>query len=104
MTEHLPPGIGERLRSLRVHGQLSLREVEQRSLHFVQERGDLSFQVSASWLDRLEREKHELTVNKVIVLADMYNLPLIKLFAPYTREMPKPCQSGNVPVRTRPCC
>jgi transcriptional regulator with XRE-family HTH domain len=75
MTEHMPQGIGERLRSLRLQGHLSLREVEERSLRFVQESGDRSFQVSASWLDRLEREKHDLTVNKLIVLADIYNLP-----------------------------
>jgi transcriptional regulator with XRE-family HTH domain len=74
MTEHMPHGIGERLRSLRLEGHLSLREVEQRSLRFVRGRGDPSFQVSAGWLDRLEREKHDLTVNKLIVLAHIYNL------------------------------
>jgi transcriptional regulator with XRE-family HTH domain len=77
MTER--QGIGERLRSLRLQGQLSLREVEQRSLRFVQERGNKSFQVSASWLNRLEREEHELTVNKLIVLADIYNLSIERL-------------------------
>ena len=68
-------GIGPRLRTIRQQWQLSLREVEQRSLRFAQERGNQSYQVSASWLDRLEREEHELTVNKLIVLADIYNLP-----------------------------
>jgi transcriptional regulator with XRE-family HTH domain len=68
-------GIGPRLRTIRQQWQLSLREVEERSLRFAQERGNQSFQVSASWLDRLEREEHELTVNKLIVLADIYNLP-----------------------------
>jgi transcriptional regulator with XRE-family HTH domain len=68
-------GIGARLRTIRRQWQLSLREVEERSLRFAQERGNQSYQVSASWLDRLEREEHELTVNKLIALADIYNVP-----------------------------
>jgi hypothetical protein len=70
----LAKGIGLILRAVRQQWQLSLREVEERSLRFAQERGNLSYQVSASWLDRLEREEHELTVKKLIVLADIYNL------------------------------
>jgi len=75
----LMAGIGGRLRTIRRQWQLSLREVEQRSLRFAQERGNQSYQVSASWLDRLEREEHELTVNKLITLADIYNLPTDQL-------------------------
>jgi hypothetical protein len=59
--------------------QLSLREVEERCLRFAQEKGNESYQISASWLDRLEREEHDLTVNKLIVLAEIYNLPLEQL-------------------------
>ena len=72
-------GIGARLRTIRRQWQLSLREVEERSLRFAQERGNQSYQVSASWLDRLEREEHELTVNKLIALADIYNVPTEQL-------------------------
>jgi transcriptional regulator with XRE-family HTH domain len=72
-------GIGAKLRSIRQQWQLSLREVEERSLRFAQERSNLSFKLSASWLNRLEREAHELTVNKLIVLADIYNLPTEQL-------------------------
>src|SRR5277367_5348662 len=72
-------GIGARLRTIRRQWQLSLREVEERSLRFAQERGSQSYQVSASWLDRLEREEHELTVNKLIALASIYNLPTEQL-------------------------
>src|SRR5580698_11433467 len=72
-------GIGLRLRAIRQQWQLSLREVEERSLRFAQERGSQSYQVSASWLDRLEREEHELTVNKLIALAEIYNLPTDQL-------------------------
>jgi transcriptional regulator with XRE-family HTH domain len=71
----LAKGIGQLLRAVRQQWKLSLREVEERSLRFAQERGNPAFQVSASWLDRLEREEHELTVNKLIVLASVYNLP-----------------------------
>jgi transcriptional regulator with XRE-family HTH domain len=68
-------GIGEILRTVRQQSRLSLREVEERSLRFAEEKGNRSYQISASWLDRLEREQHELTTNKLIVLADIYNLP-----------------------------
>jgi transcriptional regulator with XRE-family HTH domain len=66
--------IGVRLRAIRLQRQLTLREVEERSLRCAQEWGKQSYQISASWLDRVEREEHELTVNKLIVLADIYNL------------------------------
>jgi hypothetical protein len=39
MTNHLPQGIGVQLRSIRLQGHLSLREVEERSLRFAQEKG-----------------------------------------------------------------
>jgi transcriptional regulator with XRE-family HTH domain len=72
-------GIGARLRTIRHQWQLSLREVEERSLRFAQERGNLAYKVSASWLNRLEREAHELTVNKLIALAQIYSLPTEQL-------------------------
>src|SRR5580692_6584556 len=72
-------GIGSRLRAVRQQWRLSLREVERRSLRFAQERRNQSYQVSASWLNRLEREEHELSVNKLIVLADIYNLSIERL-------------------------
>jgi transcriptional regulator with XRE-family HTH domain len=71
--------IGSRLRAIRNQRQLSLREVEERSLLFAQQRGDRSYQVSASWLDRLEREQHELTVNRLVSLAEIYSLPVEQL-------------------------
>jgi hypothetical protein len=71
----LAKGIGLLLRALHQQWRLSLREVEERSLRFAQELGDQSYQISASWLDRLEREGHDLTANKLFVLAAIYNLP-----------------------------
>src|ERR1700727_2115211 len=66
--------IGARLRTIRQQWQLSLREVEKRSLRLAQEKGNQSYQVSASWLDRLEREEHELSVSKLMALAEIYNV------------------------------
>ena len=83
-------GIGLRLRTIRQQWQLSLREVEERSLRFAQERGSQSYQVSASWLNRLEREEHELTVDKLIVLADIYNLPTEQLLKSIFPGEPRP--------------
>jgi transcriptional regulator with XRE-family HTH domain len=71
--------IGARLRGIRQHLRLSLREVERRSRRIAEERGDSSYQVSASWLDRLERSEHELTVNKLLALAEIYNIPIDQL-------------------------
>jgi hypothetical protein len=56
-----------------------LREVEERSLRIARERRDTSYQVSASWLDGLERNEHEVTVNKMVALAEIYNIPTDQL-------------------------
>jgi transcriptional regulator with XRE-family HTH domain len=82
--------IGVRLRTIRRHRQLSLREVEERSLRVAQERGDQACRISASWLDRLEREKHELTVNKLIVLAGIYDVPPEQLLPSVNPGNPQP--------------
>ena len=74
---------------IRQQWQLLLRDVEE-SLHFAKERGNLSFKVSASWLNRLEREAHELTVNKLIALAEIYNLPTEQLLRPISPPDPQP--------------
>jgi transcriptional regulator with XRE-family HTH domain len=83
-------GIGGRLRAIRQRWQLSLREVEERSLRFAQECGSQSHQISASWLVRLEREEHELTVSKLISLANIYNIPAEELFQSIYPESPQP--------------
>jgi transcriptional regulator with XRE-family HTH domain len=83
-------GIGAKLRMIRRHWQLSLREVEERSLRIAEERGNLSYKISASWLDRLEREAHELTVNKLIALAEVYSLPIEQLLRSICSGDPQP--------------
>ena len=62
------------LRALRQQRKLTLREVEERSHIFAQERGDNSYRISTSWLGRLEREQRGLSVNKLIALAHIYNV------------------------------
>ena len=97
-------GIGVRLRTIRQQWQLSLREVEERSLRFAQERGSQSYQVSASWLDRLEREQHELTVNKLIALAGIYNVTTEQLLrSMYPEDAPAHVPQGTFLSRTPRC-
>jgi transcriptional regulator with XRE-family HTH domain len=67
-----------------------LREVEERSLRFAQEQADLSYQVSASWLAHLESKDHELTVNKLIALANIYNIPAEELLRSIYPRSPQP--------------
>jgi transcriptional regulator with XRE-family HTH domain len=72
-------GIGGRLRAIRQQWGLSLREVERRSRSIARERRDSSFELSASWLARLESDGHELTVNTLIALAEIYSIPIDQL-------------------------
>jgi transcriptional regulator with XRE-family HTH domain len=74
-------GIGARLRTIRHQWQLSLREVEERSLRLATEHSNQAYQVSAGWLDRLEREEHELSVNKLLALSEIYNVPIQNLLS-----------------------
>jgi hypothetical protein len=67
-------GVGARLRTIRSQWGLSLLEVEERSLRLAQEWGSPSYQISASWLGRVEREDHELSATKVLVLGAIYNI------------------------------
>src|ERR1700753_2549630 len=67
-------GIGSKLRETRQKWRLTLREVESRSLQLAQHWGNPSYSISASWLDRVERENRELSATKLIVLAVIYGL------------------------------
>jgi transcriptional regulator with XRE-family HTH domain len=91
-------GIGARLRTIRRQWQLSLREVEKRSLHLAQEKGNQSYQVSASWLNRLEREEHELSVSKLMALAEIYNVStgqLLRCIDPGSGQNPRQLSPEN---------
>jgi transcriptional regulator with XRE-family HTH domain len=65
---------GGTLRAIRLQRKLSLRDVEERCSTFAHERGDNSYRISASWLGRLEKKPHGLTVNKLIVLSHIYDV------------------------------
>jgi transcriptional regulator with XRE-family HTH domain len=91
-------GVGTKLREIRQQLRLSLREVEEHSRRVAQERGNSSYQVSASWLDRLERSEHEFTVNKLLALAEIYNFPidqLLRTLYPRSAETQNPDQLSS---------
>jgi transcriptional regulator with XRE-family HTH domain len=67
-------GIGAGLLTIRHQWQHSLLEVEKRTRCLAQEKGNQSYHVSASWLHRLEREDHKLSVSKLMALAEIYNV------------------------------
>ncbi len=67
-------GIGSQLRAARTRWGLTLREVEERTLRLAQQWGNPAYRISASWLDRVERENRGLSATKLIVLAVVYGL------------------------------
>ena len=89
-------GIGQKLREIRQKRGLSLREVERRSLRLAKDWGYPSYRISASWLDRVEREDHRLAAAKLIVLAVIYSMPPEELFALCVRENDDPFQFDHV--------
>ncbi|MGC2164305.1 MAG: XRE family transcriptional regulator [Silvibacterium sp.] len=78
--------IGIKLRAIRQKCGFTLREVENRSLRISEHWGDPSYRVSASWLDRVERENRTLSGTKLIVLGAIYSLSSEELLALYTRD------------------
>jgi transcriptional regulator with XRE-family HTH domain len=93
--------IGMRLHTIRQQWRLSLREVQKRSLRLAEEWGDQSYKVSAGWLDRLEREEHELTVNKLMALAYIYGVgpeQLLRFTHPGNAQSASPRQPFNPEV------
>jgi len=93
--------IGEKLRQVRVQWGLSLREVRERSIGLANAWGNSSYEISASWLARLERGKHEMTVPKLISLATIYSKPPEELLREYhprsmTMTLPDGFKGPNV--------
>jgi hypothetical protein len=74
-------GIGQKLRESRAKWQLTLRDVEERSAQLALQRENPSYRISASWLDRVEREDRALSATKLIVLAVIYGLTADELLA-----------------------
>lgn len=95
--------IGLRLRKVRADWGLSLRDVEERSMRLAQELGDPSYQISASWLARIEREEHELTATKLVALTSIYNLSYDQVLGSLRAEngglsISKPMNAPNATV------
>jgi transcriptional regulator with XRE-family HTH domain len=67
-------GIGGKLRATRLAWKLTLRDVEKRTTRLSEQWGDPAYRISASWLDRVERENRELSAAKLVVLASVYSL------------------------------
>ncbi len=74
-------GIGAQLRAARNRLGLTLREVEERCQQLAQQWGNAAYRISASWLDRVERENRGLSATKLIVLAYIYNLTTDQMLA-----------------------
>ncbi len=74
-------GIGQKLRDARLKWQLTLRDVEERSSQMAVQRDNPAYKISASWLDRVEREDRALAATKLIVLAVIYGLTADELLA-----------------------
>ncbi len=74
-------GIGGKLRATRLAWKLTLREVEERSVQLARQWGNPAYRISASWLDRVERENRDLSAMKLIVLASVYSLSAEQMLA-----------------------
>jgi transcriptional regulator with XRE-family HTH domain len=74
-------GIGNNLRDARLRWKLSLREVEERSSQLAAQWQNPAYRISASWLDRVEREDRGLAATKLIVLAVIYGLTAEQMIA-----------------------
>ena len=77
------------LRTIRLQRQLSLRDVEEQSFRLAQEWGSGAYQISASWLDRLERGEHQIAVKKLMALASIYSVPAEQLLRSIARVYPR---------------
>lgn len=95
-------GIGIQLRAARQRLGLTLREVEERTNHLAQQWGNRAYRISASWLDRVERENRGLSATKLIVLAFIYNLTMEQMLAlcPGVNESPAQLELVSSPNST----
>jgi transcriptional regulator with XRE-family HTH domain len=95
-------GIGIQLRAARQRLGLTLREVEERTSQLAQQWGNLAYRISASWLDRVERENRGLSATKLIVLAFIYNLTMEQMLAlcPGVNESPAQLELVSSPNST----
>jgi transcriptional regulator with XRE-family HTH domain len=95
-------GIGNQLHAARQRLGLTLREVEERTNQLGQQWGNSAYRISASWLDRVERENRGLSATKLIVLAFIYNLTMEQMLAlcPGVNESPAQLELVSSPNAT----
>jgi len=95
-------GFGGKLRATRLAWKLTLREVEERSLRLAQQWGNPAYRISASWLDRVERENRGLSATKLIVLASVYSMSAEQMLAlmPQAEAVSAPLEEVSVPNAT----
>jgi len=95
-------GIGSRLRAARLAWKLTLREVEQRTLRLAEKWGNPAYRISASWLDRVERENRGLSATKLIVLATVYSMTPEQMLGmcPPAETTFTPAEEASVPNAT----
>ncbi len=95
-------GIGIQLRAARQRLGLTLRIVEDRSNQLSQQWGNSAYRISASWLDRVERQNRGLSATKLIVLAFIYNLTMEQMLAlcPGVNESPAQLELVSSPNAT----
>jgi transcriptional regulator with XRE-family HTH domain len=77
--------VGKKLREIRLRWGLSLKEVKERSSILARIWGSTSYEISGSFLARVELGKHEMTVPKLITLSTIYSEPpelLLREFQP----------------------
>ena len=94
--------IGTQLRGARSRLRLTLREVEERSQLLSRQWGNPAYKISASWLDRVERENRGLSATKLIVLAYIFNLSTDQMLAlcPGVTESPAQLEMASSPNTT----
>jgi hypothetical protein len=95
-------GFGGKLRATRLAWKLTLREVEERSLRLAQQWGNPAYRISASWLDRVERENRGLSATKLIVLASVYSMSAEQMLAlmPSATTASAPLEEISIPNAT----
>jgi transcriptional regulator with XRE-family HTH domain len=86
-TEARVGHIGRRLRELRLRWGLSLKDVEERTTMLARGWGSDSYQISGSFLARVEQGKHEMTVPKLIALSTVYCEPAEQLLCEFLPKL-----------------
>jgi transcriptional regulator with XRE-family HTH domain len=83
--------LGKQLRIVRERLALSLRAVARRSIVIAKERGSERYQISSSWLARIENDpKHEIGAHPLIAILAIYRITLEELLAVGNpRELPE---------------